>query len=80
MTVHGYASFAPTVTASDGSAGPVSHNSTTHSFSVPVNAGSDHNAVIALKQPKRPAPRYGQPGPAGAMCGPIALPVNSTWL
>ena len=48
VTLHGYAPSAPTVTASDGSVGSVSYNSSTHLFSVTVNAGSDHNAVIAL--------------------------------
>jgi hypothetical protein len=49
VTVRGYAPAAPAVTASDGSAGPVSYNSSTHLFTVPVTAGGDHNAVIALK-------------------------------
>ncbi|WP_225849404.1 hypothetical protein [Streptomyces sp. HPF1205] len=49
VTVHGRAPSAPTVIANDGPVGSVSCNSTTHLFSVPVNAGSDHNAVIALK-------------------------------
>lgn len=48
VTLHGYAPAAPTVTATDGSVGSVSYNSSTHLFSVTVNAGSDHNAVIAL--------------------------------
>jgi hypothetical protein len=48
VTVHGYAPTAPTATASDGSVGPVSYNSSTHLFSVTVMPGSDHNAVIAL--------------------------------
>ena len=48
VTVHGYAPSAPTVTATDGSVGTVTYNSSTHLFSVTVNAGSDHNAVIAL--------------------------------
>ncbi len=48
VTLHGYAPSAPTVTATDGSAGSVSYDSATHLFSVPVNAGSDHTAVIAL--------------------------------
>lgn len=48
VTVHGYAPASPTVSATDGSVGSVSYNSSTHLFSVTVNAGSDHNAVIAL--------------------------------
>ena len=48
VTVHGYAPTAPTVTASDGSVGSVGYNASTHLFSVVVNAGGDHNAVLAL--------------------------------
>ena len=48
VTLHGYAPAAPTATASDGSVGSVSYNSTTHLFTVTVTAGSDRNAVITL--------------------------------
>jgi hypothetical protein len=48
VTVHGYAPTAPAATASDGSVGSVSYNSSTHLFSVTVMPGSDYNAVIAL--------------------------------
>jgi hypothetical protein len=48
VTLHGYAPSAPTVTATDGSAGSVSYDTATHLFSVTVNAGSDHTAVITL--------------------------------
>lgn len=48
VTLRGYAPSAPAVTASDGSVGSVNYNASTHLFTVTVNAGSDHNAVIAL--------------------------------
>ncbi|HZP52220.1 hypothetical protein, partial [Actinocrinis sp.] len=48
VTLRGYAPSAPTVTASDGSVGSVNYNASTHLFTVTVNAGSDHNAVIAM--------------------------------
>jgi hypothetical protein len=48
VTLHGYAPSAPTVTATDGAAGAVSYDSTTHLFTVTVTPGGNHNAVIAL--------------------------------
>ncbi|GAA3435123.1 hypothetical protein GCM10018954_047270 [Kutzneria kofuensis] len=48
VTLHGYAPSAPKVTATDGTAGAVSYNSTTHLFTVSVTPGGDHNAVISL--------------------------------
>ncbi|MFC0430787.1 hypothetical protein [Kutzneria buriramensis] len=48
VTLHGYAPSAPKATATDGAAGTVSYNSSTHLFTVSVTPGADHNAVIAL--------------------------------
>ena len=48
VTLHGYAPSAPQVTATDGSAGAVSYNASTHLFTVSVTPGGDHNAVIAV--------------------------------
>ncbi|MFC0542783.1 hypothetical protein [Kutzneria chonburiensis] len=48
VTLHGYAPSAPQVTATDGSAGTVSYNASTHLFTVSVTPGGDHNAVIAV--------------------------------
>lgn len=48
VTVKGYAPSAPTATASDGSVGAVSYNSSTHLFTLTVTAGADHSAVITI--------------------------------
>ncbi|MEV6609574.1 hypothetical protein [Kutzneria sp. NPDC051319] len=48
VTLHGYAPSAPQVTATDGTAGAVSYNASTHLFTVSVSPGGDHNAVIAV--------------------------------
>ncbi|HJP79033.1 MAG TPA: hypothetical protein VJ914_32475 [Pseudonocardiaceae bacterium] len=48
VTLHGYAPSAPKVSATDGSAGAVSYDSSKHQFTVSVTAGSDHSAAITL--------------------------------
>lgn len=48
VTIHGYSPASPVVTASDGSVGTVSYNSSTHLFSVPVSPGVDGSAAISI--------------------------------
>ena len=48
VTVHGYATAKPTVTASTGSVGAVTYNTTTSLFTVAVTAASTNQAVITI--------------------------------
>ena len=48
VTLHGYATAKPTVTASAGSVGAVTYNTTTRLFTVAVTAASSNQAVITI--------------------------------
>ncbi|OON80528.1 CBM35 domain-containing protein [Streptomyces tsukubensis] len=48
VTLHGYAPRKPTVTATRGSVGAVTHNASTKLFTVSVTAGAGNQAVIAV--------------------------------
>lgn len=50
LTLHGYAPVQPTVVTTNGSAGPVTYNPTTHLFTLSVSAGQNNAATINLSR------------------------------
>ncbi|HEX7736618.1 MAG TPA: hypothetical protein VF458_17350 [Ktedonobacteraceae bacterium] len=51
VTLSGYAPFRPTVTASNGTASPITYNTTTHIFTFTVSAGQNNSASINMSLP-----------------------------
>jgi hypothetical protein len=49
LTMHGYAPSKPNVTATDGTVGTVTYNSTTGIFSYPVSPGAGGSATVTIK-------------------------------
>ena len=48
LTMYGYAPSQPNVTATDGTVGAVTYNSTTGIFSYPVSPGPDGTATVTM--------------------------------
>lgn len=48
VTLHGYAPSQPTITTTNGVAGPITYDPTTHLFSFPLSAGQNNSATISI--------------------------------